>query len=259
MQVLIKSMLTTFVLLYLIPQKANAQAERVHFVNKIKKINASGTIRWDYIECGEDYTFIYFTYLGKKNIGSFTEFYLKNLRILDKDNYDIYTTYETDHIPKSVNSKFYIYNEGKDVKFLIKFYPLSQTARRISLVDGASESDPFEFTFINQEIHPERDESNDKTVKSDMFNWGHYLQAFCTTEDLNIDISVDNAFVGAITEHFNNKVDRLYCGDKGTFTVCFATDEKHSFKGVAKYGSGEYKWNFDIEGSTDCYPHWLTR
>lgn len=229
-----------------------------NYINEYGKYNADKTLRLEYIEQDDDYTIVYVAYTGTSNSGSFTSLYLNNFRLVDRATDKEYKPTDTGLLPTNTDGKFFLYNSGTDIMLSIKFRRIPSSVKNIDLIesDGAASS-TYNFTFRNLYLDPS--EHLPRSLLKKAGAQEGYAAMFYTYEELTIDVSIDGSMVGKIDRRFNNRSYTPSCGEYGSLTVMFASDDRRKFSATASNSKSKYTWNFNfIPKEGDCEKKNLT-
>ena len=223
-------------------------------------MNADKTLRLEYIEHTTDYTTVYISYLGTTNTGTYTGLYLNNFRLVDRQTKAEYRPVDTGLIPTSTDGKFFVYNSGSSIVLEIKFDRLPSYVKYIDLIEAdGSPSSTYNFTFKNLGVDSDIDFDDD--LFEYLYDHSGYAATIFTIFDAQIDIYIDEVYVGKLDRKFNEATYTPSCGEYGTLTILFPDSIERTGKGKGSSGGKNFTWNFEFSPKNaiygDCHKHRL--
>lgn len=237
-----------------------AASAQTSFVNAYAKKNADNTLQLAYIEHTSENTTVYVRYLGTQNYGKFTGLYLNNFRIVDRVTGAEYKPTNTGVLPTTTDGKFFIYNSYDPIMLSITFRRLPSYVKSIDLVEAdGSTTSTYNFTFRGIAIDPTKDDGDD--LWDMLWEEEVYAATIYSITDANIDIYIDDAFVGTLTRYFADPAKVPDCGQYGTLTLLTAESRTLKFKGKASKNGKSLSWTFDVNPKDwvlgECAKHYL--
>lgn len=155
-------------------------------------------------------TCFYFTYDMANSALKSQTIYMEDYRIIDLETGEIYYAKVTD-LSSRENSR--IIYKGTKTRFLVCFDRLPTNVRRFSLMEGECSASSFCFLNINLNNYPITTDVDWNLYKG---NKNEGTISFYVNQPIgDIDIYVENYFVGTLTKYFTNQSLIPSCGETG--------------------------------------------